>query len=229
MVTALRGPLLVFFLPAPMLAPLARNARVRAAARHAAPPARRVLALGGEPRDLARPVPLRPRARAPEPARLRARLLDVLRDPRLDAARRSGLAPPAEPSAAASRWRRRCSRRGRSSPTCSSSRSRRSTRSTTAPTGSRRSPTSSSSGIVMMVEQLLTLGTCVALLLRPRWRRARAARLAAPHERERHRVQLRAALPRARRRRRRRSTGAPRARDPPAALAHRRVRLRVSS
>jgi putative copper resistance protein D len=34
------------------------------------------------------------------------------------------------------------------------------------------------SGIVMMVEQLLTLGTCVALLLRPRWRQARAARLA---------------------------------------------------
>jgi len=34
-------------------------------------------------------------------------------------------------------------------------------------------------GIVMMVEQLLTLGTCVALILRPRWRRARAARLAA--------------------------------------------------
>src|SRR4051812_59001 len=30
MVTALRGPLLVFFLPAPMLAPLARNARLRA-------------------------------------------------------------------------------------------------------------------------------------------------------------------------------------------------------
>jgi cytochrome c oxidase assembly factor CtaG len=35
------------------------------------------------------------------------------------------------------------------------------------------------SGIVMMVEQLLTLGTCVALLLRPRRRRGRAARLAA--------------------------------------------------
>ena len=35
------------------------------------------------------------------------------------------------------------------------------------------------SGIVMMVEQLATLGTCVALLLRPRWRRTRAARLAA--------------------------------------------------
>ena len=35
------------------------------------------------------------------------------------------------------------------------------------------------SGVVMMVEQLVTLGTCVALLLRPRWRRARAARLAA--------------------------------------------------
>lgn len=35
------------------------------------------------------------------------------------------------------------------------------------------------SGIVMMVEQLLTLSTCVALLLRPRWRRARAARLVA--------------------------------------------------
>jgi putative membrane protein len=34
-------------------------------------------------------------------------------------------------------------------------------------------------GIVMMVEQLLTLGTCVAMLLRPRWRRARASRLAA--------------------------------------------------
>ncbi len=35
-------------------------------------------------------------------------------------------------------------------------------------------------GIVMTVEQLLTLGVCVALLLRPRWsRRARAARLAA--------------------------------------------------
>jgi cytochrome c oxidase assembly factor CtaG len=35
------------------------------------------------------------------------------------------------------------------------------------------------SGIVMMAEQLLTLGTCVALLLRPRWGRKRAARLAA--------------------------------------------------
>jgi cytochrome c oxidase assembly factor CtaG len=35
------------------------------------------------------------------------------------------------------------------------------------------------SGIVMMVEQLVTLGTCVTLLLRPRRRRARAARLAA--------------------------------------------------
>jgi putative membrane protein len=35
------------------------------------------------------------------------------------------------------------------------------------------------SGIVMMVEQLATLGTCVALLLRPRWRRGRAAHLAA--------------------------------------------------
>ena len=35
-------------------------------------------------------------------------------------------------------------------------------------------------GIVMMVEQLLTLGTCVAvLLLRPRWGRRRTARLAA--------------------------------------------------
>ncbi len=36
-------------------------------------------------------------------------------------------------------------------------------------------------GIAMMVEQLATLGTCVALLLRPRLRRARAARLAASH------------------------------------------------
>jgi putative membrane protein len=35
------------------------------------------------------------------------------------------------------------------------------------------------SGIVMMVEQLATLATCVALLLRPRWSRGRAARLAA--------------------------------------------------
>ena len=35
------------------------------------------------------------------------------------------------------------------------------------------------SGIVMMVEQLVTLGTCVALLLRPRWSRKRAGRLAA--------------------------------------------------
>jgi cytochrome c oxidase assembly factor CtaG len=35
------------------------------------------------------------------------------------------------------------------------------------------------SGIVMMVEQLATLGTCVALLLRPRWKRTRAGRLAA--------------------------------------------------
>ena len=35
------------------------------------------------------------------------------------------------------------------------------------------------SGIVMMVEQLLTLGTCVALLLRPRWSRALRARFAA--------------------------------------------------
>jgi putative membrane protein len=35
-------------------------------------------------------------------------------------------------------------------------------------------------GIVMMVEQLATLGTCVALLLlRPRWSRARSSRLAA--------------------------------------------------
>lgn len=36
-------------------------------------------------------------------------------------------------------------------------------------------------GIAMMVEQLATLGACVALLLRPRLRRARAARLAASH------------------------------------------------
>jgi len=35
-------------------------------------------------------------------------------------------------------------------------------------------------GIVMMVEQLVTLGTCVALLLRPRWSRARRGRVAAP-------------------------------------------------
>jgi putative membrane protein len=35
-------------------------------------------------------------------------------------------------------------------------------------------------GIVMMVEQLLTLGICVALLLRPRWSRARKTRLAPP-------------------------------------------------
>jgi putative membrane protein len=34
-------------------------------------------------------------------------------------------------------------------------------------------------GIVMMVEQLLTLGICVALLLRPRWSRAHRARVAA--------------------------------------------------
>jgi putative membrane protein len=34
-------------------------------------------------------------------------------------------------------------------------------------------------GIVMMVEQLVVLATCVALLLRPRWSRARATRLAA--------------------------------------------------
>src|SRR4029077_10738646 len=52
--------------------------------RRAPPPTRRVLALGGEPRDLARPLLLRPRARAPGSPRLRARLLDVLRDPRLD-------------------------------------------------------------------------------------------------------------------------------------------------
>ncbi len=35
-------------------------------------------------------------------------------------------------------------------------------------------------GVLMMVEQLVTLGTCVVLLLRPRLRRARAARLLAP-------------------------------------------------
>ena len=34
-------------------------------------------------------------------------------------------------------------------------------------------------GIVMTVEQLVTLGTCVALLLRPRWSRDRASHLAA--------------------------------------------------
>jgi putative membrane protein len=34
-------------------------------------------------------------------------------------------------------------------------------------------------GIVMTVEQLLTLGVCVALILRPRWSRAHSARLAA--------------------------------------------------
>ncbi len=34
-------------------------------------------------------------------------------------------------------------------------------------------------GIVMTVEQLLTLGTCVALLLLPRWSRSRSGRLAA--------------------------------------------------
>jgi putative membrane protein len=35
------------------------------------------------------------------------------------------------------------------------------------------------SGIVMMVEQLVTLSACVAVILRPRWRRSRATRLAA--------------------------------------------------
>src|SRR3954454_16271104 len=65
-------------------------------ARGAAPPACRLLALGREPRGLACPLSLRPRARAPEPARLRARLLDVLRIPRLDATRGSGLAPEAD-------------------------------------------------------------------------------------------------------------------------------------
>jgi putative membrane protein len=35
-------------------------------------------------------------------------------------------------------------------------------------------------GIVMMVEQLLTLGTCVALLLRPRWSKRRTSRRAPP-------------------------------------------------
>jgi cytochrome c oxidase assembly factor CtaG len=34
-------------------------------------------------------------------------------------------------------------------------------------------------GIVMTVEQLVTLGVCVALILRPRWSRARTGRLAA--------------------------------------------------
>jgi cytochrome c oxidase assembly factor CtaG len=34
-------------------------------------------------------------------------------------------------------------------------------------------------GIVMMVEQLLTLATCVALILRPRWSRSHAGRVAA--------------------------------------------------
>ena len=34
------------------------------------------------------------------------------------------------------------------------------------------------SGVVMMVDQLLMLGICVALLLRPRVRHARATRLA---------------------------------------------------
>jgi cytochrome c oxidase assembly factor CtaG len=35
-------------------------------------------------------------------------------------------------------------------------------------------------GVVMTVEQLLVLGTCVALLLRPRWSRSRRARFAPP-------------------------------------------------
>ena len=96
MITAVRGPLLVFFLPAPILgAARAQPPRPRRP-RHPPPAARRVHALGGEPRDLAHPIRLRPRARAPEPPQLRAPLLDGLRDPRLDAPRRPGLAPPAD-------------------------------------------------------------------------------------------------------------------------------------
>ena len=142
MVTALRGPLLVFFLPAPILAPLARNARVRAVLGTLLRP--RVaftlwaanLAIWHVPYlyDLA----------------LRHENLHdfehvcwmftgilvwtLLVDPgshrRLTVGGRVALA--AAMFAA-----------GRSSRTCSSSRSRRSIRPTTAPTGSRRSPTSS--------------------------------------------------------------------------------------
>ena len=74
MVVAVRGPLLVFLLPAAVLGPLARAPRVRASS-VAAAAARRLRALGREPRRLARPVALRRGAPAPRAARLRARVL----------------------------------------------------------------------------------------------------------------------------------------------------------
>ena len=96
MVTALRGPLLVFFLPAPILAPLARNARVRAVLGTLLRPR---VAFGLWAANLAIwhvPYLYDAALAHPAAARLRARVLDVRRDPRLDAPRRSRLAPPAE-------------------------------------------------------------------------------------------------------------------------------------
>src|SRR5205085_2896905 len=65
-------------------------------AQDGASPARGFRALGGQPRDLARPLSLRRRTRTSKAPRLRAPLLDDRRDARLDAARRPRLASPAD-------------------------------------------------------------------------------------------------------------------------------------
>jgi putative membrane protein len=178
MVTALRGPLLVFFLPAPVLAPLARNGRIRAALRTLLRPR---VALGLWAANLAIwHVPYIYDLALAHPnlhdfehvcwmftgILLWTLLVDPGSHRRLSVGGRVALAAamfaagqiltdvlvftftPLYPAYDGAY-------------------------------GISALTDQQLAGIVMMVEQLLTLGTCVALLLRPRWSRGRRARLAA--------------------------------------------------
>ena len=184
---ALRGPLVLFLLPPFVLGPLARVGPAAPHARLPDPPAGRARRLGARVRALARPGGLRLHAHAPERARPRAPVVLHRRDPRLDAARR-----PGPPRRAVRRARTRL-RRG-----ClfafgtmlsdvlifSSTRSTRPTRPQTSACGGLSAVRDQQlAGVVMMVEQLLVLGTAAVLLLplragarrRRRWRGSRRA------------------------------------------------------
>ncbi len=178
MVAALRGPLLVFFLPAAILAPLARNSGVRTVFGTLLKP-RVAFSLWAANLAIWH-VPFLYDARAPpsEAPRLRACLLGVLRAPRLDAA--------VDPGS-----HRRLTVGGRVALAAAMFAAGMILSDVLVFTFTPLYPfyhgaygisallDQQLAGIVMTVEQFLTLGICVALILRPRWSRAYAARLAA--------------------------------------------------
>ena len=182
LVVAVRGPLLFFLLPPPLLRPLAAFRPLRALLSVLLLP---LVSLGlWAVVILVWHVPRVYDYAAAHPLVHDLEHLSFVVDgnPRLDAARRPGPArapaPPAADRVRARDARARAAGRGRAALQLE----RRATRAT--PTQRDRlfgiSPLTDQrlAGVVMMVEQLLTLGICVALLLRP-YLRCGAARAAA--------------------------------------------------